>query len=77
MKNHSLTKLLLISNFHHIFKLFLDIYGRCRWTTNADEPLLFVKYDINLLNILDVEKKTLTLKMAVKVTNRAGNNRKL
>ncbi len=38
-----------------------DSSGCCRWSTNADEPLLFVKYDIIMLNILDVEKKTLTL----------------
>lgn len=36
----------------------LDPYGRCKWSTNASEPLLFVKYDCNKLNILDIEKRT-------------------
>ena len=39
-----------------------DYYGRCRWSTNSDEPLLFVKYDFKKLNILDSEKKIMTLK---------------
>ena len=39
-----------------------DTEGRCRWTTNPEEPLLFVKYGLNKLNIIDTEKKALTLK---------------
>ena len=38
------------------------MFGRCRWSSNPDEPLLFVKYDANRLNILDIEKKALILK---------------
>ena len=41
--------------------------GRCRWSINADEPLLFVKYDWRLLNILDAEKKALILKSPVEI----------
>lgn len=40
----------------------LDDYNRCRWSTNFGDSLLFVKYDSHLLNILDVEKKTLMMK---------------
>ena len=43
----------------------LDKYARCRWSTNPDEPLLFVKCDWTLLNILDVEKEALILKSPV------------
>ncbi len=39
----------------------LDRICRCRWSTNTGESLLFVKYDHYKLNILDVEKKVLTL----------------
>ena len=35
----------------------LDKYTRCRWSSNADDPSLFVKYDRNKLNILDAEKQ--------------------
>lgn len=40
----------------------LDLDGRCRWSTNAEEPYLFIKYAKRMLNILDVEKKSFTLK---------------
>ena len=45
----------------------LDDCSRCRWSTNPDEPLLFVKYDWSLLNILDTEKKALILKSPVEI----------
>ena len=48
--------------FCWFYDYFLDLYERCKWSTNTDEPLLFVKYDMRYLNILDVEKKTLALK---------------
>ena len=48
----------------------LDYSGRCRWSTNSDEPLLFVKYDGNQLNILDVEKKVLTLKNSIQTESK-------
>ena len=40
---------------------------RSRWSTNADESLIFVKYNRRQLNILDAEKKTLTLKSPVEL----------
>lgn len=43
----------------------LDDTGRCRWSTNTDEPLLFVKSGSNKLDILDAEKKVLTLKKSI------------
>ena len=49
-------------NFCGFYDYFLDLYERCKWSTNTDEPLLFVKYDMRYLNILAVEKKALTLK---------------
>ena len=45
-----------------IYNYFFDTYGRCKWSTNTVELILFVKYDMRYLNILDVEKKTLALK---------------
>ena len=48
---------------------FLDYVGRCRWSTNADESLIFAKFDENKLNILDAEKKVLTLKRSVQLDN--------
>ena len=48
--------LILIINYS------LDETGRCRWSSNPDEPLLYVKYDRAFLNILDTEKKVLILK---------------
>ena len=38
-----------------------------RWSVHPDEPLLFVKHDKSSLNILDVEKKALTLKSPVTI----------
>lgn len=39
--------------------LYLDEVARCRWSTNPSENLLYLKYDLKQLNILDSEKKTL------------------
>lgn len=63
--------------FKQAFTDFLPLlagYHHCRWTTNAEEPILFLKYDRNKLNILDVEKKRLTLLEPVKVEERRRNN---
>ena len=40
---------------------FVDDGGRCRWSSNGSEPILYVKYDRNKLNMMDAEKKTLIL----------------
>lgn len=48
-----------------------DVHGHCRWSTNINESFVFVKYNGQLLNILDVEKKVLTLKTPVEL---AGNH---
>ena len=45
----------------------LDSFGRCRWSTNTDEPLLFIKYRVYLLYILDAEKKALTSKRPIEL----------
>lgn len=50
-----------------MYGVLLDSYGRCRWSTNVGEPLVFVKYGETHLNILDIEKKALTLKSSVQL----------
>mgnify|MGYP000962709903 CR=1 FL=1 len=57
---------------YYLLSNFLDTNGCCRWTTNADEPLLFVKYDGKLLNILDVERNTFILKSVVHLEDGGG-----
>ena len=37
-----------------------------------DESLIYVKYNFRQLNILDAEKKTLTLKQSVSLENRSN-----
>ena len=41
--------------------------GRCRWSPNSDEPLLFIRYDWRQLNILDAEKNAFTLKSPIQM----------
>ena len=58
----------LISNFSYSSGTYSsDYYGRCRWSINTGESLIFVKYDMNKLNIIDTEKKVLTLKQPLQV----------
>ena len=52
----------------------LDSLARCRWSSNPDEPLLYVKYDERFLNILDVEKKALILKSPVEIESEEGRH---
>lgn len=52
----------------------MDSHGRCRWSTSAGEPLIFVKYAKNRLNILDVEKKTLILTAPVALLEEPQSN---
>jgi hypothetical protein len=56
--------LLEFSQFYHYS---IDNYSRCRWSTNSDEPFLFVMHTWKQLNILDIEKKALTLKESLKL----------
>lgn len=56
--------LLLIFFFLNYFPdkfLFADLVSseHCRWSVNSGEPQLYIKYDLNKLNIIDVEKKSL------------------
>lgn len=46
----------------YFYTYYSDGYGRCKWTTNTEEPSLFLKYSDSKLNIFDIEKKTLLLK---------------
>ena len=50
--------------FHYFWSLriYLDGAGRCRWSTNKGESLLYLKYNESRLNILDVEKEMFALK---------------
>ena len=48
--------------YYYLTCMNLDWYNRCRWCPNAEEHLVYVKYDLWLLNILDAQKGVLTLK---------------
>ena len=65
---------------HNTFPLFsytdtyyLDDFARCRWSTDAGDPSLFVKYDSTKLNILDAEKKTLVYKDLIPTEKNSSN----
>ena len=58
---------LLAASRPYFFNGSEDLYGCCRWSTHVDEPLLFVKHTMSLLNILDTEKKALTLKEPIQI----------
>ena len=60
--------------FAYSYNYSLDSFGRCRWSTNTDEPLLFVAYSWKQLNILDVEKKALILKSPVKIESKSKHS---
>lgn len=51
----------------------LDLKGRCRWSRNLGEPILVVEYNYNKRNILDVEKKILTLKNPISLDDSSGD----
>lgn len=57
-QKHSFSTLL----YYFYFTKNIDPFGRCRWSLNVEEHILFMKWYTNRLNILDVEKKELTLK---------------
>lgn len=44
----------------------LDRFGRCRWSTNIDEPLVYIKYD-NELKVLDTVKNALIPKKKIEL----------
>ncbi len=69
-----LTTLMITIAYSHSYNRSLDYYGRCRWGADAGEPFLFVKYDINKLNILDGEKKALILSNPIQLDARNGTN---
>ena len=48
--------------YYYLICVDLDWVNRCRWCPNTEEHLIYVKYDYNLLNILDAQKGVLTLK---------------
>ena len=50
-------------------------FGQCRWSTNPDEPLLFVRHYYDRLNILDAEKKTSTLKESIRLSENCNFSR--
>ena len=61
---------LMLYSHHHIHEqrldnFYLDFWSRCRWVPNIGEPLLFIKHSLDQLNILDTEKKVLTLKSSI------------
>lgn len=54
--------------------ILLDDSGRCRWSTNSGEPILFTKYENNRLNILDIEKKVSLLKEPIQFEKEGNCN---
>lgn len=54
--------------------IFEDNVGRCRWSTNPSESLLFVKSNHNRLNILDAEKKVMMLQKPVPLEKNGCNH---
>ena len=47
-------------------KFLIDECGRCRWSTDLSEGILYVKYHRSQLNLLDVEKKKLIFKTSIR-----------
>ena len=52
----------------------LDPDSRCKWSANAGEPLLFVKYDGDQLSIIDTQKQTFALKRPIQIERDRGSN---
>lgn len=57
----------LVSGWYLTFLSDLDDFSRCRWSTNAGEPLLFIKYSGKQLNIFDAEKRVLLMKTPIEL----------
>ena len=55
-----------MKNFRVVI-ILLGFWGRCRWSTNPDEALLFIKYDSSKYRILDVEKKAFVFKVPIQL----------
>lgn len=49
---------------------FVDAWGRCKWSPNIGEPVLFIKYEMIQLNLLDCEKKSFILKEPVQLDDK-------
>ena len=68
---------LKFSDYYNTGNYSLDALGRCKWSSHPDEPLLYVKYDQRLLNILDTEKKALILKSPIQIDSAGKYSRVL
>ena len=44
-----------------------DMTNRCRWSTNAGEPHLLIKYNMKYLNVLDSETKTFIMQSPIQI----------
>lgn len=58
-----------IKNFT-VLTIFLDAVARCRWSINSGEPSIFIKYDWNKLNVLDLEKKAVLMQNSTQLEER-------
>lgn len=58
----------------HVYTSCLDPDSRCKWSANAGEPLLFVKYDGDQLSIIDTQKQTFALKRPIQIERDRGSN---
>ena len=61
----------IISYFH-----LLDRWGHCRWSPTTGESLLFIKYHVNKLDILDIEKTASIWKAPIQLEEKASGNKK-
>lgn len=60
-----------LSILHYCTKS-LDSDGRCQWSSNSGEPLLYVKHHLNDLNILDAVRNCFILKETFELDNNDG-----
>ena len=65
--------LLMLEKSNCICELEYGDSNKCRWNVTPSSPLLYVKYDINKLNVLDVEKGIFILQQGYEFDG--GNNR--
>ena len=51
-----------------------SVLNRCRWSKIPEEQLLYIKYNDNKLNILDIQKEKLILKAPILLEKSDGSN---
>ena len=71
----SLSSMMFFPFYYLLYIQDCNNFGQCRWSTNPDEPLLFVRHYYDRLNILDAEKKTSTLKESIRLSENCNFSR--